>query len=207
MIVDAVTLAYLLNHCAGPVAAPGTMAAIVAVESGKHPWAINDNATRQAYYPATYADAVALAHSLNAQGHYNLDLGLAQINEGNLATYHASISQILKPCFNLGVASLILRNGWSSAVGRYGTAPAALRYVISGAVETYNSGSMFGSPSYAQSVVDAYFSSDVRTIEAIAYGLRARAITPLPPQKKKHVVILPAGRITVASDFAGLWNH
>ncbi len=98
MILDAVTMAYVLNRCAGPVAAPGTMAAIVSVESGKNPWAIHDNVGGVSYFPATYGGAVALAAGLNARGHTNLDLGIAQVNEGNLATYRVSIPEVLKTC-------------------------------------------------------------------------------------------------------------
>jgi hypothetical protein len=216
MILDAVTLSYLLNRCAGPVAAPGTMAAIVSVESGKNPWAIHDNANGKSYYPATYSDAVAVATKLNAQGHANLDLGIAQVNENNLARYRLPVEQALRPCTNLTLGSLILRGGWRVAIGRYGTAPAMLPYVISGAVQSYNSGSLFGSPAYANRVTTAYFSRDVRAIEAIAYGMRPgrrpmvhrRTIVMMPELKKKK----PAGagrspaKTVSEATFAGVWN-
>ncbi len=115
---------------------------------------------------------------------------------------------------------MILRDGWRTAIARYGTTPTMLPFVITGAVQAYNSGSLFGSPTYATKVVQAYYSPDVRNIQTIAYGLRQRAATApatvqaintsvvvaaSEPKKKKRTMRKRAAN--VAGTFVGSWNR
>ncbi|MBD5634991.1 MAG: lytic transglycosylase, partial [Candidatus Eremiobacteraeota bacterium] len=76
MIVP-VALAAALHACA-PAAAPDTMAAIVAVESGGWPYAVNDNTVRRSYRPGSKADALRIANSALREGH-SVDGGISQV--------------------------------------------------------------------------------------------------------------------------------
>jgi type IV secretion system protein VirB1 len=90
---------------------PRTTLAIIQVESGGAPFAINDNDGKRSYFPPTKDEAVALAASLLEQGH-NIDVGVMQVNSGNFAHYHATLGQIFDPCVNVATGTDILLNAY-----------------------------------------------------------------------------------------------
>lgn len=98
MIVSA-ALAATLRTCA-PAVAPDTMAAIVTVESGGWPYAINDNTARRSYRARTRKEALELATSAPGAGH-SVDIGIAQVNSGTFAAFRVDAEQMLEPCANL----------------------------------------------------------------------------------------------------------
>lgn len=148
-------LAYLIHTCA-PTVHPQTLAAIVQVESGGWPWAIHDNTAGRSDDPPTYGHAVAIANALIAQGH-NVDLGLAQVNSGNLAALGLTPAQALAPCANLAAGARILEGDYSRARAHFGTAFTQRypRTVLLYAVSAYNTGSLFAGARYVRKVVDA----------------------------------------------------
>jgi len=107
----------LLTACA-PLVAPVTLAAVVQHESGGHPLAVHDNAAGMSYRPRSEDEAVALAKGLIAQGH-SVDLGLGQINSGNLAWLGQSVETIFKPCTNLAATQKVLLAAWRQAGGQF----------------------------------------------------------------------------------------
>ncbi|WP_256360011.1 lytic transglycosylase domain-containing protein [Thiomonas sp. X19] len=117
----------LLHQCAPRVAAV-TMAAIVQQESGGNPLALHDNTSGQSYRPATLFEAVGLARRLIAAGH-SIDMGIAQINSGNLPSLHLGVQQVFDPCRNLWAAQAILLRGWRQSGGS-----------LRGALSAYNTG-------------------------------------------------------------------
>ena len=67
-----------------PNVAPVTLEAVIRVESGGNPWAINVNGLRAQPAPAaSAAEAARMAESYILRG-YSVDLGLMQVNSRNL---------------------------------------------------------------------------------------------------------------------------
>ncbi|MGH7085701.1 MAG: transglycosylase SLT domain-containing protein, partial [Acetobacteraceae bacterium] len=89
MIVPLALFTQLAGTCA-PEVAPGTLAALAAVESRFNTLAIYDNTTHAALHPKDRAEAVTLARQAISAGH-SVDLGLMQINSRNLGLLHLSI--------------------------------------------------------------------------------------------------------------------
>jgi type IV secretion system protein VirB1 len=117
----------LISICA-PLVAPVTLAAVVQHESGGNPLAVHDNATGASYRPRSEDEAIALTKSLMAQGH-SVDLGLGQINSGNLARLGQSVETIFQPCANLAATQGVLLAAWRQAGGS-----------LPGALSIYNTG-------------------------------------------------------------------
>jgi type IV secretion system protein VirB1 len=83
------------------------MAAIVQVESGGNPLAIDDDTTRRLYYPSDRASAEALANHLIEAGHL-LDIGIAQVDSMNFAHLGVTVHTAFDACTNLRAGSAIL---------------------------------------------------------------------------------------------------
>ena len=126
------------------------MAAIVQVESGGNPLAIDDDTTRRSYYPRDRASAEALANRLNEAGHL-LDLGIAQIDSMNFAHLGVNVHTIFDPCTNLHAGAAILSSDYVFAKARYGSGQIALRHAIG----MYNSGRLDDGAGYVRRVVTA----------------------------------------------------
>src|ERR1700694_3211107 len=128
-------LEQLVLHCAPNVAAP-TMMAIVRVESGGNPLALNVNGTRKlARQPHSSVAAIAWSDWLIRNG-YSVDLGLAQVNSGNLRRLGVTPEQMFDPCQNLKAGARILTENYVDASQKYGSGQVALRAAIS----AYNTG-------------------------------------------------------------------
>nr|WP_280971486.1 lytic transglycosylase domain-containing protein [Cupriavidus gilardii]WDE72627.1 hypothetical protein [Cupriavidus gilardii] len=162
------------------------MLAIVKTESGGYPWAIGDNTARRSYKPASKQEAVATANELIAAGH-NLDLGLGQINNRNLAALGLSVEQVFEPCVNLRAAQTILKWGYDRATRVHGPGQAALLAALS----AYNTGSLsrgFGN-GYVQKVVSNAGVPIEVVVPAISAGIVVRG-------KAGAVKVGPGGRLT-----------
>ena len=132
-------LEQVLAECA-PQVAPDTMSAIVRVESGGNPLALNVNgAQRLARQPKNRQEALGWASWLIARG-YSVDMGLAQVNSRNLQRLGVSAEQMFEPCDNLKAGARILSENYAGASKRYGAGQSALRAAIS----AYNTGNYQG---------------------------------------------------------------
>ncbi len=108
-MIPAVLLACAIN------VAPITLEAIIQVESGGNPLSVNVNHLAGPQpHPATLAEAVSSAQQYIAQG-YSVDLGLMQVNSGNLAALGYSIEQVLDPCTNIKGGAAILTANYADA--------------------------------------------------------------------------------------------
>jgi len=128
-------LEQLLAECA-PQVASDTMSAIVRVESGGNPLALNVNgAQRLARQPKNRQEALGWASWVIARG-YSVDMGLAQVNSRNLQRLGMTAEQMFEPCDNLKAGARILSENYAGASKRYGAGQSALRAAIS----AYNTG-------------------------------------------------------------------
>lgn len=161
MVLDAAVLDNYFAMCAPDVGRP-TIAAIVKVESGGNPWAINVNTSTQRWQAATYAQAVRTVKNLISAGH-SVDIGLAQINSRNLKRIGMTVEEVFEPCRNLMAASTILKQCYLPATEKYGHGQKALLHALS----CYNTGSMYGGRRYVQRILSAAGATDaVRRIAA-----------------------------------------
>jgi type IV secretion system protein VirB1 len=125
----------MMQQCA-PNVAPQTIAAIIQVESGGNAFALGVNGPiKNRPHPRNPAEAAMLAKHYIAQG-YSVDLGLMQINSGNLRGLGYTVEQVLEPCNNLRAGSHILGRGYAGATKHYGQGQDALRAALS----AYNTG-------------------------------------------------------------------
>ncbi len=138
-------LSALLARCA-PTVHPETMAAVISAESRGHLFAIADagpvklpwsqrKALVRSLYPGSLQEAVATAQKLIADGH-TVSLGMAQVNDRNLARMGVSIQDVFDPCVNIAVGGKILTDFYEKAVAKFGNGPAAMNAALS----AYNSG-------------------------------------------------------------------
>ena len=177
-MLHAFALSALIARCA-PHVPPVTMAAIVAVESGGDPLAIGDNTTRRSYNPSDRATAEALARRLIATGH-SVDLGIAQINDANLAHLALSLHTVFDACANLSAGAEILAHDYAIATRRFGPGQAALRHAIG----MYNAGSLDEGASYVRRVMLA-------AGMALSYGLDPRLIATREAMRSPFLVRAP----------------
>lgn len=130
----AATLA-LAMQCA-PAIAPSTMLSIISVESRFDPLAIGVNGSpRLSVTASSPGEAVTKASALIAAGR-SIDLGLAQINSGNLAWLGLSVEDAFDPCKNLTAAARVLQDGYRrsdiATVGEQAALLTALSYYNTG---------------------------------------------------------------------------
>lgn len=125
----------LAESCA-PTVAPETLLAVVQVESRFNPYAIGVNkAARLQRQPATKDEAIRTAGALLAAGR-NIDLGLGQINSGNLGWLGLSVADAFDPCKNLAASARVLTENYAAAARRDPSEQSALRVALS----LYNTG-------------------------------------------------------------------
>jgi type IV secretion system protein VirB1 len=174
-------LEQLVVQCA-PAVAPSTMTAIVRVESGGNPLAMNVNGSqRLARQPANKAEAINWATWLIARG-YSVDLGLAQVNSRNLPRLGVAATQMFDPCDNLKAGARIFSENYSGASQKYGPGPNALNAAIS----AYNTGNY-------RSGFDNGYVAKVTGTAAISAGVAPPLVTANHPQREGRRVFAFAG--------------
>lgn len=192
MILHGLALAGLIRQCA-PNVAPSTMAAIVQVESGGNPFAIDDETAGRSYYPRDRQAAQALARELIDAGHL-VDAGIAQVDSMNFVRLGVNVQTVFDPCTNLRAGSAILLSDYRVARQHYGSGQTALRHAIG----MYNTGRLDGGASYVNHVLaaagvrdeyDATHSVDVEHSAMRSSLLVAVRIAP-------HHAARPARRVT-----------
>ena len=136
MILELAVVAQLAARCA-PSVAFETLAAVVRAESGFQPFAIGVNGPGGgAILPATREAAVAVATDLIERRGRSVDLGLMQVNSGNLRFLGLTVADALDPCTNLAAGARILREGYAAARRGEADPQRALRVAFS----RYNTG-------------------------------------------------------------------
>ena len=123
--------------CSDPYAHRSVMTAIVKVESGGNPWAINVNkkGVRLLAQAKTKEQAEAWIRWFVLNG-YNIDIGIAQINIKNIQKMNIEPTLLLDPCLNLKIASQILLKNYQSTSKLAKNSDDAVKLAIS----AYNTG-------------------------------------------------------------------
>ncbi|WP_340318133.1 lytic transglycosylase domain-containing protein [Rhizorhabdus argentea] len=128
-ISAAAALAY---QCA-PSVAPETLLSVAHAESQLDTLAIGVNDGPRAARPVNEADAARIAKGLIAKG-YSIDLGVAQINSGNLQWLGLSVEEAFDACRNFAAAARVLQTNYA-ATSRSGSHDPLGR-----AISRYNTG-------------------------------------------------------------------
>lgn len=124
-------------QCSDPYAHSSIIKAIVRVESGGDPWAININkkGVRLLAKPKTKEQAQAWIDWF-VKNNYNIDIGIAQINIKNIQKLKINPSDFLDPCLNLKVAGQILLANYKNSAKYANNSDDAVKLAIS----AYNTG-------------------------------------------------------------------
>jgi type IV secretion system protein VirB1 len=123
----------LAVRCA-PTVESATLASIAKAESSLQPLAIHDNTSGLSGAPATLSAAVDIAAGLIAAGH-SLDLGIMQVNSGNLTRFGLTPRTAFDVCRSMAVGASILSSDYTGG-STHLDQQAALRSAIS----RYNTG-------------------------------------------------------------------
>lgn len=133
-MLDLALVLALSAQCA-PGVSPQTLAAVAHAESRFDPLAIGINGGASVLQPRTQEEAAQTARRLIVSG-ANIDLGIAQINSGNLHWLNLSIEDAFDPCRNLAAAGTVLRAGFQPGSSDPADRQRALRVALS----RYNTG-------------------------------------------------------------------
>lgn len=110
MLLDFNTIA---QQCA-PDVHPTTLHAVVSEESSGNPFAIGVVGGRLVRQPQNLPEAVATAKALSARK-INFSMGLAQVNQVNLAPQGLDFESVFDPCRNLSAGAAILLDCYERA--------------------------------------------------------------------------------------------
>lgn len=197
----------LAIQCA-PTVHPATMQAIARVESRFNPYAIGVVGGALRRQPQSYAEAVAAAKQLHAQGR-NFSMGLVQVNKKNLSRYGLTYETVFNPCANLSAGSKILADCFKRAEGGRITQTAlhkALSCYYSGNFRFGFTRDFRGQPSYVQKVVNAAAeNSDTAVLRVPAIDRRVAVVPPSAKQRRTQTAGLQAAVVrtqTVTADTA-----
>jgi type IV secretion system protein VirB1 len=102
----------LATSCA-PAVAIRTLRAVAAVESHFESLAVRDNTTHESWAPSSLTAATALVKGRLKLSH-SIDIGLMQINSGNLASLRMGVEDAFDPCQSLDAAHRILQTAFAA---------------------------------------------------------------------------------------------
>ena len=165
----------LLLACA-PHVAPATLEAVIRVESGGNPLAVNVNGLPVQPPPAADAAGAARTALSYIQRGFSVDIGLMQVNSRNLAALGMTVERVFDPCANIQAGAAILTARYADAARRQGEGQAALRAALS----AYNTGDFVRG--FGNGYVARYYGHG--GVPALAGGVReaaAPARTPPAP--------------------------
>lgn len=132
--IPAATFSALAFRCA-PNVPEWVLGAVARTESNFYPWQLHDNTARVSSDPPSLQAAEAEAAAWLAAGH-SVDLGLMQINSGNLPALGMTVNEALDPCASLAAGAAVLRAAFGGGPVKVGQQAALLM-----ALSIYNTGS------------------------------------------------------------------
>lgn len=134
--------------------APETIDAVIRVESGGNPLALNVNGLPRSLRipkPSNLDEAAQIAEAFIEAG-YTVDMGLMQINSRNLGPLGLSVRSVLEPHINVRAGCSILAGNYDRAVERFGPGQQALLAALS----AYNTGNF--ADGFRNGYIRRYFS-------------------------------------------------
>jgi type IV secretion system protein VirB1 len=131
---SAATFSALAARCA-PSVPEWVLSAVARTESNFHPWRLHDNTARVSSDPPSLQAAEAEAAAWLAAGH-SVDMGLMQINSGNLPALGMNVNEALDPCASLAAGAAVLRAAYGG-----GPVQAEQQTALLMALSIYNTGS------------------------------------------------------------------
>lgn len=149
-----------------------TVRAVIDVESKGNPLAIGVNGPVKLRSARDQADAAQLARYAMSLG-YSVDMGLMQINSGNLRKLGLTPETIFDPCTNIRAGTMILSGNYASAALVHGEGQTALRASLS----AYNTGSM--TRGFRNGYVARYYAGTPYAQIALAPGASGGAAAPI----------------------------
>ncbi|WP_082190309.1 lytic transglycosylase domain-containing protein [Frateuria defendens] len=159
---------------------------VVAVESGRNPFAIGVVGGQLVRQPQNLGEAVATVRMLEARG-YNFSLGIAQVNRANLGKYGLdTYEKAFEVCPNLAAGARILADCYASSGGDWGKSFSC--YYSGNFVTGYQDG-------YVQKVYDS-ISRGANAGAAMAIPLQRVSSTPASPRAAAR------GAVPAAADSA-----
>jgi type IV secretion system protein VirB1 len=177
VILELAVVAQLAARCA-PSVAFETLAAIMRTESGFRPFALGVNGPGGGpVFPATREAAVALATDLVQRQGRSVDLGLMQVNSGNLRALRLTVEEALDPCTNLAAGARILREGYAAARRSEADPQQALRIAFS----RYNTGHP------KRGFANGYVQRVQGAAEAVVPAIRLRGESTGAPQRPASI--------------------
>lgn len=146
----------MIQACA-PFAAETTIAAVIRVESGGNPFAVNINGG-PAVRASSLTEAVRIATAAIKAG-FRVDMGLMQVDSANLSKLGATVPQMFDPCANIHAGALILSADYTSALQRAAPGKPALEMALS----AYNTGSF--EAGFLNGYVGKYFGQPIPAVQ------------------------------------------
>lgn len=165
-------IAAALLACALNVA-PITLQAVIEVESGGNPFALHVNGMGVQPVASDVAEAVQLARSYIARG-YSVDLGLMQVNSGNLRALGITVIRAFDPCTNIGAGATILSADYANASRLRGPGQAALQAALS----AYNTGDFYRG--FENGYVARYYGGSASASNSMGVRVPRLAATAVP---------------------------
>lgn len=172
MNISLALFAQLAAACA-PSVHVDTLAAIARTESGFNAHVLYDNTARRGYQASGLEEAIALATDLISIQRHSVDLGLMQVNSGNLVHLALSIPQAFDPCQNLGAGARVLAAGYKPPAAGQDVQPALLQ-----AFSRYNTGHP------ARGFANGYVAKVVASAEQVVPAIRLGEAGPAGADKK-----------------------
>lgn len=156
-------------HCA-PNIAYETLAAVILIESGGDPLAINVNGGRQVKRPKNVKNAVKIAKRAMKVSS-SVDLGLMQVNSKNLPWLGYTVEDMFDPCKNIRAGGKVLTLAYQTTAKTYGEGMVALHHALS----MYNTGSSLNG--FRNGYVSRYRNSKLKArLIQLASNYTARSI-------------------------------
>lgn len=158
-MIMGIDVASLVMACA-PFVEPSMALAIIQVESRRNPLAIGVSRGQSAIpgpvprpKASNKAEAIAVSKKLISQG-YSVDMGLMQVNSGNLKRLGVTVEQLFDPCSNIYIGATVLWRFHNQAVKKLGEP--SLQTALN-AISAYNTGNFRAgySNGYVRKVVEA----------------------------------------------------
>jgi type IV secretion system protein VirB1 len=168
-------IAAALLACALNVA-PVTLEAVISVESGGNPLALNVNGLQGGQPHASTPDEAARLARQYIDAGYSVDIGLMQINSRNLSALGYTVEQVLDPCTNIRGGATILTANYVKASQRFAPGQPALQAALS----AYNTGTFWRG--FENGYVAKYYgSATIPSTTVIAPIAATTTATPAQP--------------------------